>query len=200
MKKLAFTLMEQMIVFILVGILTAIITSVVRPKEINGQAVKKASINLFRQIEFATVQIVARNTKNNTLTRLTDASGEFSIASSDSLDRLVAIYKKNLIGLRMVSLEASYTSPDLTDGTTTYKDLKVSSFKGFTLKNQAYFGIKLNGNCTSEISYIYDPSTPTARTKTNVCATLFFDVNGESTPNLLGYDQYIVALGKRGIK
>ena len=64
MKKNAFTLMEQMIVFILVGILTAIITSFVRPKEINAQAVKKASINLFRQIEFATVQIVARNTKN----------------------------------------------------------------------------------------------------------------------------------------
>jgi len=29
---------------------------------------------------------------------------------------------------------------------------------------------------------------------------VFYDVNGEQTPNVLGIDQYIISIGKLGIK
>ena len=128
-----------------------------------------------------------------------DASGEFSIASSSSLDRLIALYKKNLMGIRKAALDSNYASLDLTDGTNTLS-LKPSNFKGFTLKNGAFFGIKLNNNCATEITYIYDPSTPSTRNKKDTCGIIFFDINSEAKPNQLGYDQYIIAIGKRGIK
>lgn len=199
MKIKAFTLTEQIIVLILVGIIASAITTVVKPGEINNEAIKKAGKSVFVQIEFATTQLVSRNAKNNTLTRLVDATGEFSIASSGSIDRLISLYKKNLMGLRNDTLDSTYAALKLTDGTNTLT-LKPSDFKGFTLKNGAYFGIKLNNSCTTEITYIYDPSTPATRSKKNTCGIIFFDVNGETKPNQLGFDQYIVALGKRGIK
>ncbi len=200
MKKHAFTLAEQMIVLILVGIIASAVTVVVRPANISNEALKKAGKSLFVQVEFATKQMVARNARNNTLTRMVDASGEFSIASTSSLDRMLALYKKNLMGLRSATLETNYAALKLTDGTTTLSSLSASSFKGFTLKNGAYFGVKLNGNCTTEITYIYDPSTPELRNKKNTCGIIFIDINAENSPNQLGYDQYILALGKRGIK
>ena len=199
MTKKAFTLVEQIVVLILVGVIASAITTVVKPTEISNEAVKKAGKSLFVQVEFATTQMVAKNTKNNTLTRMIDASGEFSIASSSSIDRLIALYKKNLMGLRNIELDSTYASLNLTDGPNTLS-LKASDFKGFTLKNGAYFGIKLNDNCSTEITYIYDPSTPDLRSKKNTCGIIFFDVNSETKPNQLGYDQYIIGLGKRGIR
>ena len=104
------------------------------------------------------------------------------------------------MGLRNVALDSSYAALKLTDGTNVLHDLSASSFKGFTLKNGAFFGVKLHDNCTTEVTYIYDPTTPELRTKKNTCGIVFFDVNGANKPNVLGYDQYIVGLGKRGIK
>lgn len=199
MKRRAFTLTEQIIVLIVIGIIASAVTTVIKPTEINNEAIKKSGKSLFVQIEFATTQMVARNAKNNTLTRMVDATGEFSISSSSSIDRLISLYKKNLMGLRTVTLDSTYTSLNLTDGTNTLS-LKPSDFKGFTLKNGAYFGVKLNDNCTTEINHIYDPSTPELRTKKNTCGIIFFDVNSETKPNQLGWDQYIIGLGKRGIK
>ena len=200
MKFKAFSLLEQMLVIIIVGIIASVLTTVVKPTDISNKAIKKAGKNLFMQIEFATKQIVARNAKNNTLTRLFDSSGEFSITSTDSLDRLIEIYRKNLVGIRSSDLNTDYASANLTDGTNVLTGTSVSGFKGFKLKNGAYFGIKLNDNCTTEINHIYDPSTPELRTKKNTCGIIFFDVNSETKPNQLGWDQYIIGLGKRGIK
>jgi hypothetical protein len=105
-----------------------------------------------------------------------------------------------LVGRRNSSWDSSYSSRELTDGAISITGLTPSDYTGFTLKNETYFGINLTGDCTSQIDYIYDPSTPEKRTKTRVCATLFFDMNGKDSPNILGIDQYIVAIGKFGVK
>lgn len=200
MKQTGFTLAEQLIVIVILGILVVAITTTLKPNNISEEALKKAGKSLYIQIEFVTKQILARNTNNYTLTRMVDSTGEFSIDSSSSLARLTGLYKKGLMGLRQASVSSSYLSRPLTDGTNSPSGLSPSSFSGFTLKNGAYFGTKLNGNCTTTIDYIYDPSTPDTRSKTNTCGSIFFDVNGDKEPNTLGIDQYIVALGKLGVK
>ena len=200
MKFRGFTLVEQMIALIIIGILGAVLFNTLRPNDVKTQTLKKVAKSVFVQIEFATKSVLAKNTVNYSFLRLKDTSGEFSIASADSLSRLIELYKKSLIGLRGKTLEATYSSSTLTDGTTSITGLSPSSFSGFFIKNGTYFGIKLHGNCTTTIDYIYDPSTPDKRTRTNTCGIIFFDLNAQSAPNILGIDQYIVALGKLGVK
>lgn len=200
MKFRAYTFLEQIIVIIIVGILTVVMLNIFRPNDVREDALKKVAKSVYIQIEFATKSILAKNTNNYSFTRLVDSTGEFSIESADSVSRLVELYKKSLLGLRNKTLDAVYSSKELTDGTKTITDIKPSIFDGFTLKNGAYFGIKLNGDCTTTIDYIYDPSTPDKREKANTCGIIFLDLNSEKQPNILGLDQYIMAIGKRGVK
>jgi len=199
MKFRGYTFLEQIIAIILIGILSALCMSLLRPKDISKDAFIKISKHTFIQIEFATKSLLAKNTNNYTLTRLVDGTGEFSIASTSSLSRLVALYKNHLVGKRNQTLDATYGARVLTNGTSNLS-LKPSNFTGFIIKNGGYFGIKLHGNCTTTVDYIYDPSTPDVRTRTNTCGVIFLDVNEKNEPNLLGVDQYIVAIGKYGVK
>ena len=128
-----------------------------------------------------------------------DEAGQFSIASADSIDRLIELYKKNLIGSRK-TFDATYGAQTLNDGTTFLDGLTPASFTGFIIKNGAYFGVKLHGNCSTAIDYIYDPSTPENRTLANTCGIIFFDLNEKEEPNLLGVDQYILGSDKFGVK
>ena len=198
MKK-AFTLIEQLLVIVIVGIITSIVLTISRPGTIKEDSLKKAGKSTFIQVEFVAKSILAKHTSNYSFTTLVDSTGEFSIESSASIARLVEIFKKQFVALRK-TLDTSYSTKTLTDGTTTYATLTPSSFSGFIIKNGAYVGIKLNDNCTTEINYIYDPSTPEKNIKKNTCGLIFFDVNEKNEPNLLGVDQYIVALGKYGVK
>lgn len=199
MKKNAFTLAEQLLVIIILGVFAVGLINTVKPNNIKKDVYIKTAKSVYVQIEFATKSILAKNTNNYTFLRLKDASGEFSIASSSSLSRLVALYKKSLVSLRNKTLDSTYKAKALTDGTTTLT-LKPQDFSGFFIKNGAYFGVKLHGNCTTTVSYIYDPSTPDKRSRTNTCGIVFLDLNEKEQPNMLGVDQYILALGKLGIK
>ena len=199
-KSFAYTLAESLIVIAIVGIMYVIVLHVLRPNNIKHEALTKAGSNLYIQIDFATKQMLAKNTKNYILTRLKDSSGEFSVESSSSASRLLAIYKKRLSGIRKTP-DATYLNLALQDSSNNkVGNLKVSSFQGFTLKNDAYFGIKLNNNCTTTESYIYNPSMPNKRTQAKSCGLIFFDVNGQDLPNNLGVDQYIISIGKNGIR
>lgn len=200
MKFRAYTFLEQIIVIIVIGILSVVMLNIFRPKEIQEDALIKAAKGVFIQIDFATKMILAKNTNNYNFTRLVDSSGQFSIESTDLISRLTALYQNHLLGLRNKSLSAEYSSRDLTNGTTFITDVKPSSFDGFIMKNGSFVGFKSNGNCTTTIDYIYDPSTPEKRERENVCALIFIDVNNELEPNILGIDQYIIGIGKFGVK
>jgi hypothetical protein len=200
MKNKAFALVEQILVIIIIGILGVVILNVLRPNDIKIETLKKVSKSVYIQLEFATRNLLARNTRNYTFLKLRDESGEFSIASSASLSRFLELYKKNLVAKRLKTIDSTYASKELTDGITTYIDLKIEGFSGFFLKNGTYFAIKLHGNCTTTVDFIYDPSAPEKRIQTNTCGLMFFDINAQEAPNMLGVDQYILALGKLGIK
>ena len=200
MKNKAFSLVESVLVIIIIGVLGVVILNVLRPNDIKIETLKKLANSVYIQIEFATKSILAKNTNNYTFLRLRDESGEFSIASSESLSRFLELYKKNLIGNSRKTIDATYSSTDLTDGTTTLTDIKPASFSGFILKNGTYFGVQLHNNCETTVDYIYDPSTIEKRTQENTCGLIFFDLNAHELPNLLGVDQYILGLGKFGVK
>lgn len=199
MKNSAFTLIEQLVVLIIVAVLAVILINTLKPNEIKTKALKESGKSTFSQIEFATKHLLAKNATNYNLTKLKDAVGTFSIAEADNLSRLVALYKEHLIYIKDKTLDATYGAKTLTDGTTSLTGKTASSFSGFTMQNKTYVGFLLHDNCTTTISYIYDPSTPDNKSRTNTCGLIFFDVNAEKDPNRLGVDQYIIGLDKFGV-
>lgn len=199
MQKKGYTLIEQLIVIVIVSILGSVMLTTFRPNNVKVEAYKKAGKSNFIQIEFALKSLLAKNTNNYTLTRMFDSTGEFSIAASASQARMLALLKKHLVSIRQ-TLDATYGALTLTDGTTELTGYSASSFSGFIIKNGAYFGLKLHGNCTTTVDFLYDPSTPNNNSRTNTCGIIFFDVNEKKPPNRLGIDQYIVAIGKMGVK
>ena len=127
----------------------------------------------------------------------------FSITDSGADAKLLELYKTTLRATRSSNTNATYLDSVLKDkdGATVNAGLKVSSFsQGLTLRNGTYFAFKLNGNCTTNETYIYSPATPNNRSAKNSCGLIFFDVNGQDFPNLVGIDQYIIAIGRNGIK
>ena len=201
--KSAFTLVESLITMIVIAIIYAAIADVLRPSDFKRDVLKKSGANMLYQLDFASKQILAKNTVNYTLYNLKTLDGtEFLITEDDADEKLMNLYRNYLKGLRNVDLAPAYLSGDLVDETSTkISNVNPSIFKyGFSLNNGTYVAIKLNKNCTTTESYIYSPLQTQKRDRLNSCGLFFYDVNGDKTPNVLGIDQYIVAIGKNGIK
>ena len=202
MKKRAFTLAEQLFVIIIIGVFAAVMINTMKPGNVRKDVFKKTANSAYIQIEVGFRALVAKNTKNYTLTRMVDSSGEFSVASSGSVTRMVNLLKKNIVAQRNSTLDSTYSGKELKNeaGTVISSGLKPSSFTGFIAKNGMYVGIKLHNNCTTQIGYIYNPAEIDTRTVANTCGIVFFDLNQKEEPNIIGVDQYILPIGKYGIK
>ena len=204
MKNQAFTMAETLIAIVMLGVLGACALSTLRPANIKKDALIKSGASALLQINFATKQILAKNSVNYQMTKLlTTAGAQFSINDSGADAKLAPLYKKALYESRKNTIPATYTALSLKneEGSAVGSSLKVSSFtQGFKTKNGTYIAFMLYDNCTTNETYIYDPSAPELRTAKKSCGLIFFDVNAEESPNIIGIDQYIVPIGKLGIK
>ena len=203
MKNKAFTLHETLITLMIIGIIAVIIFSTLKPKSFNHATLKKAGQAMYIQIDYATTQIIAKHTTNYTLKRIKNGANEFSIANSGNTATLVNnYYKKRIKQARNFSLPDEYKNLVLKNENQTVvaQNLKVSSFTGFKTKNNGYFAVRLHNNCTTSETYLYNPSMPSKRNQTNSCGQIFFDVNSEEDPNLLGIDQFLISLKENGVR
>ena len=202
MIKKSFTLAEVLISVVIVGIIATCMVVSVKKSDYLTESYKKAGASTLLQINYSTKQILAKYSYSYQMTGLkTLAGAKFSITASGADANLAELYKK-VLGTKSYSAPSTYTGADLVnEAGSKVGSYKVSSFaQGFQIKNGTYFAIKLNGNCTTSESYIYDPSARDIRTASNSCGLIFFDVSAHDGPNIVGVDQYIVSIGKMGIK
>lgn len=202
MKKKAFTLAETTVVIVLLGIIAATLLHTLKPNNMKREYMDKSAKNMVLKIEYATKQILARNTINYSLLEMIAVGGaQFSITESDATTKLGALYKRYLVGMRNLSIPATYTSSSLIDEAGSSSGYTVGSFsQGFKMKNGAYVALKLNGNCTTSETKIYNPVVPDSHTASGSCGLIYFDINAQDEPNTLGVDQHILSIGKYGIK
>lgn len=202
MKKRGFTLIETTIVMVILGVIAVVLLTVSKPGEIKQKAMEQAAIDFVSQVERTMKEILLNHTKDYSLLNIVALDNTtFSIASSDKEASLSALFKKYLVGLRGTSLPNIYLSSSLQDSSGVASGYTVSSFlNGYKVKNGAYIAFKLNGNCTTSETKIYNPAMPDNRTETNSCGLVFYDINSEAPPNNLGVDQFILSIGKYGIK
>ena len=126
----------------------------------------------------------------------------FQITDEGAEERLAELYRKYLVAQRKKQIPSSYLNLQLTDTIgSKINNLRISDFKsGFSLRNDGYFALKLNGNCETDETYIYSPIEPDKINSSNSCGLIFYDVNGPHQPNVLGIDQYIVSIHKSSVK
>ncbi len=206
-KKEAFSLMETVLVIIVLGCIATAMLLVLKPNNIKTEAILKNASNMIGQINFATTNILAKYSKSFSMTDLIALDGtSFSITDDKAEEKLIALYKKSLIALRSTNIPSDYLSSELSAGSgkvaiNETTNLKISDFSQyFVIRNGTFFALKLNKSCLITETYIYDPMTPNRNSVDNSCGLIFFDVNVEQPPNVLGVDQYIISIGKRGIK
>lgn len=204
MNNKAFSLAEVLIALIVVGVLTSCVICVIKPNVSKDDIIKKSGLNMLFQINLATKQIMAKYSTNYQMTKLLTPNGvSFNITSNNADIKLASIFKKVLIQTRNSSVPEEYLNTILVNEQNEVIDgnVKISDFtQGFKLKNGTYMAFLLHGNCTTSETYLYDPSLPDKRTIDNSCGLIFYDVNSQEGPNVLGIDEYIIAIGKYGIK
>ena len=202
--KKAFTMAEAIIAIIIAGVISSCLIIIIKPGDVRGEALKKSGLNMLFQVNYATKQILAKYSTNYQMTSLRALDETtFSINDVGADEKLIELYKKLLIPSRNQAIDASYTNLDLYNEQETKvqdsSDLKISSFtKGFKTKNGSYFAIKLESNCTASKNCIYNPLLSENRNVSKSCGLIFFDVNGEDDPNVVGVDQYIISINKNG--
>ena len=198
-KKRAFTLVESLITMIVISVIYVAITTTFHPEDVKRDALRKGGANLAYQLDFVSKQILAKHTINYDFTQLRTEDGTNFLITEDKADeKLMKLFRKYLKGMKNVPVSSNFLSQTLIDETNTkIKDTSPSSFKfGFSLSNNAYIAIRLNGNCTTTETYIYSPTQPNKRTQTNSCGVFFFDVNGEKAR--LGLTNILLQLEKTG--
>ena len=84
MKQKAFTLYETLIVIMIIGFLSVILLSTLRPKDITNEGLKKGGKALYLQVEYAVMQIIANHTKNGRLDEFIDGSSVRTIGAATS--------------------------------------------------------------------------------------------------------------------
>ena len=191
--KKAFTFFETVMMMLVISIIAVILISNLRPATVKEDALIKAGGVMYIQIDYAITQIIATKAKNYTLT---------SLMGNDASTFVENYLKKFIKSSRSYSISSTYKNSTFknSSGTAVGSSLKVSNFTGFSINNGGYIGVRLYGGCTTSESYLYNPSKPTARTQSNSCGQIFFDVNGEDIPNIMGVDQYLVSLTANGVR
>ena len=180
MAKSAFTLFEAMVAMIVAGTIVTVLFIAFKPGNVKQEALQKAGLVLYRHIDFATNQIMIKNSPTYSLDDVKALDGtSCSITKEDDAKCFLGLYKKYLIVKRSDSA--------IVDGEV-------------TLRNNATFKIELNGDCTQEATGLYNPMLPNTTVAQKSCGLIYFDVNGVESPNILGVDKYIISIGKLGLR
>jgi len=168
-----FTLAEVLIVLTILGIIATIYMTTLKPADFKAKGMAVAAKKALYDIDTATTEILVNDTSANETAAL--KSSQCTVAN------LATLYKKYLAVTRKTG-----TSAACGGGT-----------KFLTLKSGVCMGI--SAAATSEIATWFPGETASTNT-TSTCAVIYFDVNGEEGPNVVGTDRFVIPVDLNGVK
>ncbi|MBQ4647032.1 MAG: type II secretion system protein [Candidatus Gastranaerophilales bacterium] len=202
-KFKAFTLAEALVTLVIIGV----IASITIPQLMVENPTKKGWDTMAEKVAGnvmqATTEILIYDAGLDDFTRLKVDDTIFSVEDADATPKMAKLFSKYLANVaNKIDLTSDYFTKDLIDydKNSTGKKLSEAYSDFFYANDGVIMGFKFYGGCTNT-----EPNTnpPTYRKKysvNNICGSIFYDVNGYKKPNKLGSDQYIIPVGKRGIK
>ena len=202
-KSRGFTLTEAILVIILIGIIAAITIPqllVNNPTKKGWDTMADKTVGYLMQ---ASTEILIYDAGLDDFSRLSLDGNVFSIEDTDATPKMAKLYEKYLANVKSkINPSNEYFSNPLKD----YDDnvlaasLKDAYSDFFYGNDGVIMGFRFYGGCTNTEENANPPTYRKKYAVTNVCGSIFFDINGYKKPNKLGSDQYIIPIGKRGIK
>ena len=200
--KKAVTVSEAIVTMIILGIIAAIVIPAIHHRNPVRDGRETLVIKASEAINQAVVQIITNNSVFGNFLRITDGQTFFSIEDDEARDRIPGMFKYYIQYLDLpIDLNHEYYNLELQDVQkhklgASLKDL-YSNF--FWNQNGVLIGFRFYDDCNqTELNSNAPPQRGVYVTE-NVCASIFFDVNGFEKPNLIGNDQFIMPINKIGI-
>ena len=193
MKKNAFTMAEIILVMLIIGIISTIMVTTLKPQSYKDIGLAIQARKVASEIDGATSRILMNDTRSGNFNVLID------IDNSTSFKTTEAGYGKNLAKLYKKYLVATRTQCNAWDAQN-----KIGCpcyYPGFSGASAFYLK---DGSCMAvatgrlEVDTIF-PGEDEYITATANNGAIFIDINGADTPNTLGKDQFILPIGEVGI-
>ena len=209
MKKLGFTLPEAMIVMVIIGIIASLVIIAIRPVDTTKKGNITKAKRVFEEIDQAITLILTEHTPAGTLTYIDTDNGPFSITDANAADKLAPLFKKyvNYVdGAEKLEYQykdkktSDYYNSEILDynSKSTGQVLK-NTFSNFMISpDGVIWGFKTYSSCSSTETLADPPGIEGKFSVSNICASIFYDVNAYKGPNKLGSDQFIVPINTTG--
>ena len=202
-KKKGFTFTEALLVLVLLGVIAAITIPQLLTEDPSKKGWDTKAEKMIGYFIQASTEILLFNSGLDDFTKLSLDGGIFSIEDADSAPKMAKLYSKYIQHVAgKIKLDDEYFAKEIVNykRVSTGKVLK-DTYGSFLYTNDGVIvGFKTNGACNSSESIINLPTFRETQTINNVCGSIFMDINAQAKPNKLGSDQYIIPIGKRGIK
>ena len=202
-KRKGFTLAETVLIFVILGIIACIVL----PQLLLSDPSKEGKLTLARKMgEYltqASIEILLYDAVLDDFSRLKDNDGYFSIEDNNITPRMAKLYQKYLKDVDLkINIDKDYFSKELLDydGTSIGSKLNNLYSNFFYVNDGMVLGFRFYGSCdVSEMNSI-PPGFQERYEIKEICGSVFYDTNAFIKPNKLGSDQFIIPIGKRGIK
>lgn len=151
----------------------------------------------------ASTEILIYHAGLDDFTSLKDNEGVFSIEDAGVTKRMAELYQRYLSDVDLkINTSKSYFSQDLKDFDNKPIGLKLNdAYSDFFFVNDGMIiGFRLYSGCEATEENSIPPTFRQRMAVDDVCGSVFYDTNAFGKPNKLGTDQFIIPLGKRGIK
>ncbi len=201
-KKFGFTLPEALLVIVILGVIGAICIQSLKTYNAQQQGFDTKADKAMSIIGQAIIMIMLEDSSSDDLMGMYDEEGKFSIADATKGPRVAKVFKKHLnVNDASIDLTKDYfTGKILTYSRSELTVLKDTYSNFFYLQDGTLLGFRMYGSCDATEANAIPPKSRTTAPATNICASVFVDVNGEKKPNKLGSDQIVIPFDARGIK
>lgn len=201
--KKGFTMSEALIVIVIIGVIAAIVTGVIKPINSQEKGFEVKAQKTTGILEQALIQMITNNSGLDSLEKLNNGVKSISISAVTDSGDFVQLLKSYLVlATQDVDTTNTYFSKAILKYDKTSTNININSFSNFFyLKDGTLIGYKTYSDCTqSETLTTTVENKNAVKTIDNICSSFFIDVNGINKPNKLGSDQYIIPVDIKGLK
>lgn len=202
-KKIGFTISEAALTMAIIGIIVALAVAGVKMFNPTDKGRDTLSIKMAENIEAAALEILVNHCSLDNFKRINDGFGNFSIEDSNITKRMADLFAKYLSNIDYkINLENEYFSKPIInyDKTSTNVILKNKFSNFYYMADGVIVGFRFYQGCNKQEELSNPPMHRGKYTETNICGSIFYDINAFDKPNKLGTDQFILPVYDRGIK
>ena len=203
-KKLkGFSLAEAIITIVIMGVIGTIVIPQWKAYNPTQRGFTTHAIKMEESLTQATTKMLALNASLDNLTILKRGDNPpFSVADADATPKMAELF---IDYLSKIDLKIDISKPYYTSEILDYKrnpvGKKINAYSNFHYANDGMLvGYQFYGSCNATEPNAIPPERTEKYEVTNICGSIFYDVNAYKKPNKLGSDQYIIPVGIRGIQ